>query len=85
MMRSDDLAADFEPADAEELLPLAERLRAACPVPRASFRGDLRRRLDARAPHFNQRVRIMIGGFAASGAGLLVIGALGAAGTQPFG
>lgn len=36
---------DLEPHDADELAPIAERLVAARPVPRAAFRGDLRRRL----------------------------------------
>lgn len=82
---TDDLRADLEPDDADALLPLAERLRASRPVPRAAFRGDLRRRLERGRP--SARPRLLWARVAGSfGSGLLLVAsaALGVAGAGPF-
>lgn len=70
--------------------PLEEldaRLRTARPVPRASFRGDLRRRLLEQRENeaTSRRLRFLITAYASSGAALLAIAAVGIAGVGPFG
>jgi hypothetical protein len=67
---------------------MAQRLEAERPVPRAGFRGALRRRLlatersEGAAP---ARVRAQIAAYAGSGATLLLLAAAGVAGIGPFG
>jgi hypothetical protein len=70
-----------------ELTEISERLQAERPVPRAAFRGDLRRSLvvakpSRRAPR--ERVGVLIGAYAASGTALLAIAAIGLAGVGPL-
>jgi hypothetical protein len=75
------------PEQDPELEPIADRLRAERPVPRAGFRADLRSRLlaaRARRPAPHRRIRMLIVVYAGSGAALLVIAALGAAGAGPL-
>lgn len=66
---------------------IAEMLEAERPVPRAAFRGDLRRALlarERRAPQAPPRLRVMIAAYAGSGAVLLAIAAIGLAGVGPL-
>lgn len=66
---------------------IAARLEAERPVPRAAFRGELRRALlgsAERRPLEPPRLRLMIAGFTGSGAGLLAIAAVGLAGLGPL-
>lgn len=82
-----DIRSDLEPDTPEELIALAERLEQERPVPTAAFRGDLRRRLLAGdlARSRPARLRLLIAGYATSGAALLLIGAASAAGFGPLG
>jgi hypothetical protein len=75
---ANDIRPDLEPPDADELMLLAERLRAARPLPQPAFRGDLGRKLAAGSPRVRARIRILVAAYAGSGTLLLVIGALGA-------
>jgi hypothetical protein len=71
----------------EEFDPTAERLKVERPVPRAGFRGDLRRTiLDAAnaQPSRPQRLGLVIAAYAGSGLVLLAIAVAGVAGTGPF-
>ena len=67
--------------------PVADLLRAERPVPRAGFRAALRARIlsmsGARraAP---PRLRVLIAAYAASGAVVLLVIAIGTAGAGPF-
>jgi hypothetical protein len=80
-----DIRLDLEADAPEELIALAERLERERPVPSASFRGDLRRRvLAGSGPPRPKRLRALIAGFACSGALLLLAGALSAAGAGPL-
>jgi hypothetical protein len=68
--------------------PIVARLEAERPVPRAAFRGDLRRSLLAgaeRRPAAPQRLRLMISVYAGAGAALLAIAAVGLLGAGPLG
>ena len=81
-----DLAPDVDPVEAAALLQVAERLEAQRPVPRAAFRGDLRRWLEAErgmrpAP---ARLRLLIAATGGSGAALLLVAALSVAGAGPL-
>jgi hypothetical protein len=81
-----DIRSDLEPDAPEELVRLAERLERERPLPAAHFRGELRRHLmaggngRARPP----RLLALIRGYAMSGALLLLVAALSAAGTGPL-
>ena len=73
--------------ESEELGHLARRLERERPVPRAGFRGALRRQLlDAadRQPLRPQRLGLLIAAYAGSGMALLAIAALGIAGAGPL-
>lgn len=75
---------DYDP----ELDDVAARLEAERPVPRAAFRGDLRRRLMARGRERQSapaRLRLAITAYAGSGTALLAVAAAGLAGIGPFG
>ena len=55
------------------------------PIPRAAFRGDLRRHLLARRAHTRPaRLRYLIAAYAGSGTLLLVVAAAGVAGAGPL-
>jgi hypothetical protein len=63
------------------------RLETERPVPRAAFRGELRRTLLAgaeRRPTAPTRLRLIIAAFASSGTALLAIAAIGLAGAGPL-
>jgi hypothetical protein len=71
----------------QELEAIADRLRRVRPAPQAHFVVALRSRLEEirrprRAPR--GRVRVLIAAYAGSGAFLLAIAALGAAGAGPL-
>lgn len=73
--------------ESEAVKSLVQRLERERPVPRAGFRGALRRRLlDAaeQQPSRPQRLRFLIAAYAGSGAVLLAIAALGVAGAGPL-
>jgi hypothetical protein len=81
-----ELRNDLEPHDADALVPLGERLLAQRTVPRAAFRGDLRRRL-AGGSRRAERPRLLwarVASSLASGLLLLAIAAAGVAGSGPF-
>ena len=83
-----DLRDDLEPHDADDLVPLAERLVASRPVPGAGFRGDLRRRLLADEPARPlarpSYLWARIGASFAVGTVLLAVAALGVGGAGPL-
>ena len=71
-----------------DLISVAERLETERPVPRAAFRGELRRHLVAgMAKHRARpaRLRLLINAWAGSGSALLAFAAAGLAGIGPFG
>jgi hypothetical protein len=70
--------------DELELRPIAERLERERPIPRPAFRGELRRRLLVAPGQPRQRIRLLIGAYATSGLALLLVGALGVAGSGPL-
>jgi hypothetical protein len=76
-----DIRDDLEPGAGDDLIALAERLRAARPLPSPAFRGELGRRLAgaSRRRLSPARARALIAAYSASGTLLLVIGAIGAA------
>ena len=78
---------DLEPGTPEDLLRLAERLQQDRPLPSPVFRGELRRRLEARSRRVptTARVRVLIARYASAGTLLLLIGAISAAGAGPLG
>ncbi len=83
-----ELGPEVTGEEAAELMRLAERLQHERPLPAAAFRGALGRHLATRAgaqPQRPRRLGALIAGFAGSGTLLLVLGALGAAGTGPLG
>lgn len=59
-------------------------LETSRPVPRAAFRGELRRRLVEGAEASPSRIRLLIFTYAASGAALLIIAVIGIAGSGPL-
>jgi hypothetical protein len=71
----------------EELDPVAQRLQSERPVPRAAFRGDLRRRLLAEAqdqPTVPRRLELLIAAYAGSGVVLLAVAVVSVAGIGPL-
>jgi hypothetical protein len=82
-----DLRDGLEPDAQDDLVRLAERLRAGRPVPASAFRGRLRRDLLARRTRHPRppRLRALITAYAGGGVALLVVGALSAAGAGPLG
>jgi hypothetical protein len=66
---------------------IVARLETERPIPRAAFRGELRRTLLAGAeqrPTAPARLRLIIAAFASSGTALLAIAAIGLAGVGPL-
>jgi len=71
----------------DEFDPITQRLESERPVPRAAFRGELRRMLMAGAVERSSRpprLRLMIAAYAGSGLVLLAIAAIGLAGGGPL-
>lgn len=82
-----ELGEDVPVEEREALARLAERLERQRPVPRAAFRGELRRRLFGTPTERQWRpanLRVLIAAYSGSGALLLLIAALGLAGAGPF-
>jgi hypothetical protein len=71
------------PDDPKELRDISERLERERPVPRASFRGDLRRALLA-MPATPPRIRLLITAYAGAGSALLLVALAGIAGAGPL-
>lgn len=85
MTESDQIREDLGPEATDDLVSLAQRLRAARPLPAAAFRGRLGRHLAGQPRRFAPaRLRLLIATYAASGLVLLVLGAVGASGHGPF-
>jgi len=75
---------DYDP----ELNEIASRLEAERPVPRAAFRGDLKRLLMAAGQTRRSapaHLRLAIAAYAGSGVTFLAVAAVGLAGIGPFG
>jgi hypothetical protein len=66
-----------------DLVGIAERLWRERPLPRASFRGNLERDLLGQ-PRPPRLLRLLITAYAASGACLLAVAAVGVVGAGPF-
>ena len=81
-----DIRHDLEPGTPEDVVRLAEHLIDARPLPRPGFRGQLRRRLETRAHRVEPPalIRGRIARFATSGALLLLVGTVSAAGVGPL-
>lgn len=81
------IRADLGPDAPDDLVALAERLHRERPLPNPTFRGDLGRRLQARAGRMRDpgRARLLIARFSFGGTFLLFIGAFSAAGVGPLG
>jgi hypothetical protein len=81
-----DLDPSLDPAEREKLVLLAARLREERPLPAASFRGDLLRRLQRRRQRSIAPVRLrrMVAAYTSSGSLLLAIAAIGVGGAGPF-
>ncbi len=81
-----DLPPDADPTEAAALLRIADRLARQRPVPRAAFRGDLRRSLagmrDERPPP--ARLRMLIAVTGGLGTTLMLVGALSVVGLGPL-
>jgi hypothetical protein len=86
--------SDFEPGVTPEertrLAGVAEQLERDRPVPRATFRGDLRRLLLADNGRSSvaaraSRWRVLVAAYSGLGALLLAVAAIGLAGAGPFG
>jgi hypothetical protein len=85
----DDFERDLEPGlqgeERHELVSLAVRLAEQRPVPSAGLRSRIRSKLlGGRAAVPRSRIAGLIFGYAASGAVLLAIAAVGLAGIGPF-
>lgn len=80
-----DLPLELPAEEADALLALGERLRHGRPVPRASFRGGLRRSLLAdRSIERPRALRLLIAGYVVAGLLMLAVPAAGLAGIGPF-
>lgn len=83
-----DLSPDLDLADADVLAAMGDGLRHRRPVPRAAFRGDLRRLLVADAPELAlgrpSRLWAWVGASWTGGLGLLAFAALSVAGAGPL-
>jgi hypothetical protein len=88
MSERHDLEPDLSAAERERLAAMADLLERDRPLPRATFRGDLRRSLlDGRRSSAGAtagRWRILVATYSGLGALLLAVAALGLAGAGPF-
>jgi hypothetical protein len=86
---SDELRPYVDSTEAEAIDLLAERLEAEPPLLSATFRGELRARLDERAGVANawrpRRLRRLVAAYVGSGLLLLVVAAIGLSGAGPLG
>jgi hypothetical protein len=80
-----DLESDLEPSERRELGAFAAQLTEQRPVPRPGWRSAVRARLLGTSGEASRRrIRGLVFGYAASGALLLVVAAVGLAGVGPF-
>jgi hypothetical protein len=83
-----EIAADAHGSQQRALERIARRLEDERPVPRAGFRGELRRRLEAMGPPVTSwrpaRLRVQVAAYLASGAFLIGVAAVGLAGIGPL-
>jgi hypothetical protein len=92
MSRASDITAELEPglepAELTTLIAVADRLDRERPVPRPAFRGATGRYLIAEAepgrPDRPRRLRLLVAGYASSGAALLALAVIGLAGGGPL-
>ena len=63
---------------------VARRLEAERPVPRAAFRGELRRHLVSDETRSPRRLRLLVAAYSGSGLALLAVAAIGVAGGGPL-
>jgi hypothetical protein len=90
MSNQDDFGSEVSPSERARLAAVADRLERDRPVPRAAFRGDLRRLLvkggdRARRAARANRWRVLVATYSGLGALLLAVAAIGLAGAGPFG
>jgi hypothetical protein len=82
---SHELRPYVDRGEADVIDRIGDRLQAERPVPRAAFRAVLRKRLaSAPASWRPRRLRLTVAAYLASGLVLLVVAALGLAGTGPL-
>ena len=83
-----DLEPDLTPEEQAAFTEMSERLERDRPLPRASFRGDLRRSLltGSRSPTTAAagRWRVLVATYSGLGALLLAVAAVGLGGVGPF-
>jgi hypothetical protein len=92
MTREADIRADLDPdlqaPEAASLLAVADRLDRERPVPRPSWRGDTGRYLTSELETTRharpRRFRLLVAGYAGSGAVLLAVALIGVAGAGPL-
>lgn len=82
-MKPDDFDPEMPEHERQRLESLASRLVADRPVPRAAFRGELRRRVVAGAPPA-RALRLHVAAYLASGVTLLGVAALGVTDVGPL-
>jgi hypothetical protein len=89
MTDQDDFEPGVRPEEQARLAEVADRLERDRPLPRATFRGDLKRLLlgGGRAPARVSagRWRVLVATYSGLGALLLAVAAGGLAGAGPFG
>ena len=81
-----DIREDLEPGVPDDIVRFGEHLLEARPLPNPGFRGELRRRLEARSRHVGApaMIRARVARFATAGVVLMVVGTLSAAGVGPL-
>lgn len=83
----DDLDPTLPPDEADALAALGERLLAERPLPAPVFRGTVRRRFSNAGSELAwrpRRLRALVTAYAAAGALLLAVAAVGLAGIGPL-
>jgi hypothetical protein len=89
-MEGRDLESGISAEERDRLAAVSQRLERDRPLPRAAFRGDLRRRLlsgrrgGSEAAVAPGRWRILVATYSGLGALLLAVAAIGLAGAGPF-
>jgi hypothetical protein len=88
MIDPHDLESDLTHAEQLRLMEVGEQLERDRPVPRATFRGELRRSLlggsGSPATVAAGRWRVLVATYSGLGAVLLAVAAIGLAGAGPF-
>lgn len=81
----EDLPPELSPGEAELLAATAKTLEDSRPLPRPEFRGRLRRDLAKGGRGAAPRWQPLAASYAAIGAALLAVAAIGLTGAGPFG